>query len=228
MIELQNVTKVYKGGTVGLDDVSLKIGRGEFAFIVGSSGSGKSTLLKLLMKEHNVTKGSIHMNGQDVTDLKRSKVALLRQNMGIVFQDFRLLPNKTLFENVAFAMEVREMSVKDIRRQVPVALSMVGLGHKARCYPHQISGGEQQRTAVARAIVNHPPILLCDEPTGNLDPKTSWEIMNLLSEINHRGTTVVIATHDREVVDVMKKRVIEVSDGKIARDVKKGGYKYEA
>lgn len=228
MIELQNVTKVYKGGTVGLDDVSLKIGRGEFAFVVGSSGSGKSTLLKLLLKEHDATKGRIRLNGQDITDLKRSKISTLRQNMGIVFQDFRLLPNKTLFENVAFAMEVREMSVKEIRRQVPVALSMVGLGHKARCYPHQISGGEQQRTAVARAIVNHPPILLCDEPTGNLDPKTSWEIMNLLSEINHRGTTILIATHDREVVDVMKKRVIEIKGGKITRDVKKGGYLYEA
>ncbi|WP_105616841.1 cell division ATP-binding protein FtsE [Vallitalea okinawensis] len=227
MIELQNVTKIYKSGTVGLEDVSLKIGKGEFVFIVGSSGSGKSTFLKLLLKEIDVTKGRMKVNGQDVTRLKRRKIPELRQSMGIVFQDFRLLPKKTLYENVAFAMEVRELGVKEIRRHVPMALSMVGLGHKARCYPHQISGGEQQRTAVARAIVNNPQILICDEPTGNLDPETSWDIINLLSDINHRGTTVIIATHDREIVDVMKKRVIEIDGGKIARDEKKGGYRYE-
>lgn len=227
MIELQNVTKIYKNGVAGLKDVNVKFDKGEFVFLVGSSGSGKSTLLKLLLKEHDVTKGKIVVGHEDLTKLKRRKIPQLRQSMGIVFQDFRLLPKKTLYENVAFAMEVREASIKDIRRNVPMALSMVGLANKARYYPNQVSGGEQQRTAVARAIVNNPDILLCDEPTGNLDPETSWEIMNLLSDINRRGTIIVIATHDRDIVDAMKKRVIEIKNGEVVRDEKRGGYRNE-
>lgn len=225
MIEFQNVTKIYKNGVVGLEDINLKISKGEFVFLVGSSGSGKSSLLKLMLKEIDATKGKITIANANVTRLKRRKIPALRQKMGIVFQDFRLLPKKNLYDNVAFAMEVREATAKEIRRNVPMALSMVGLGTKARSYPHQVSGGEQQRAAVARAIVNNPHILLCDEPTGNLDPETSWEIINLLSDINRRGTTVVIATHDRDIVDSMKKRVVEIVNGRITRDEKRGGYR---
>lgn len=227
MIDIKDVTKIYDNGTVGLKDVNVKVDKGEFVFIVGSSGSGKSTLLKLLLKEVDVTKGNVIVDGTDITKLKRKNITKLRRGMGVVFQDFRLLPRKTVYDNIAFALEVIEASVKDIRRNVPMALSMVGLASKARSYPDQISGGEQQRTAIARAIVNNPPILIADEPTGNLDPATSWEIMRLLDDINRRGTTVIIATHDKEIVNSMQKRVIKLSQGSIVSDKQKGGYSDE-
>ncbi|NLP46250.1 MAG: cell division ATP-binding protein FtsE [Epulopiscium sp.] len=228
MIELQEVTKIYENGTVGLNNVSLFIDKSEFVFVVGSSGSGKSTLLKLLLKEEEATEGKLIVKGQDITHLKQKKIPYLRRELGVVFQDFRLLPNRTVYENVAFAMEVVEANHREIRRNVPMVLSMVGLAKKARAYPHELSGGEQQRTALARAIINRPAILLADEPTGNLDPHTAWEIMKLLNDINHRGTTIVMATHSKEIVDTMKKRVIALENGQILRDTKKGGYENEA
>ena len=224
MIELNDVTKIYKNGVIGIENFNLKIDKGEFAFIVGNSGSGKSTLLKLLLKELEASKGSVKINGDEIVGLKRKQIPKLRRSMGVVFQDFRLLPKKNIYENVAFALEVTESSIKDIRRNVPVALSMVGLAKKARMYPDQLSGGEQQRVALARAIVNDPQILIADEPTGNLDPSTSWEIMKLLDDINHRGTTVIVATHDKEIVNVMKRRVVELKHGKIIRDEQEGRY----
>lgn len=224
MIQLQHVSKTYSNGAIGLKNINLKVEKGEFIFIVGNSGYGKSTLLKLLMKELEPTEGKIWVNGKDITRCKRRHVPKLRRSMGVVFQDFRLLPKKTIYENVAFAMEVTESSIRDIRRNVPMALSLVGLANKARAYPHELSGGEQQRAALARAIVNNPALLLADEPTGNLDPKTSWEIMKLLRDINHRGTTVMIATHDKEIVNTMQQRVVTLDNGGIIRDIKKGGY----
>lgn len=227
MIELHNVTKTYENGVDALLNVSLKIEKGEFVFIIGTSGSGKSTLIKLLLKEVEPNHGEIIVNNKNITKLKKSKIPYLRRGLGVVFQDFRLLPNKTVYENVAFAMQIVEASPKEIRRNVPMVLSMVGLSRKARAYPNQLSGGEQQRTALARAIVNNPPILLADEPTGNLDPKTAWEIMKVLKDINSRGTTVVIATHDKDIVNKMKKRVIELQEGILVRDLPKGGYSDE-
>lgn len=227
MIELSDVTKIYQNGTVGLKDINIKIKKSEFVFIVGSSGSGKSTFIKLLLKEIEPTEGKIILDDEDITKLYRKKVPYLRRKLGVVFQDFRLLPNKTVYDNVAFAMQVVEAPQKEIRRNVPMVLSMVGLQKKARVYPNQLSGGEQQRTALARAIVNNPPILLADEPTGNLDPDTSWDIAKLLSDINHRGTTVVVATHAKEIVNNMQKRVISISSSQIVSDVEKGGYNYE-
>jgi cell division transport system ATP-binding protein len=228
MLRIENVTKVYPNGSEGIKNVSIRIEKGEFVFFIGSSGSGKSTLIKLLMKELNPTSGKITINGINTTDMKESQIPYLRRNLGIVFQDFRLLPNKTVYENVAFAMQVIEAPKKQIRRNVPTVLSLVGLSHKAKAYPNQLSGGEQQRTALARAIVNNPPILIADEPTGNLDPDTAWEIMQLLEEINKRGTTVVVATHAKDLVDVMQKRVVTLQHGVVVRDVKKGGYSDEA
>ena len=228
MLKIENVTKVYPNGSEGIKNVSIRIEKGEFVFFIGSSGSGKSTLIKLLMKELNPTSGKITINGINTTDMKESQIPYLRRNLGIVFQDFRLLPNKTVYENVAFAMQVIEAPKKQIRRNVPTVLSLVGLSHKAKAYPNQLSGGEQQRTALARAIVNNPPILIADEPTGNLDPDTAWEIMQLLEEINKRGTTVVVATHVKDLVDVMQKRVVTLQHGVVVRDVKKGGYSDEA
>lgn len=228
MLKIENVTKVYPNGSEGIKNVSIRIEKGEFVFFIGSSGSGKSTLIKLLMKELNPTSGKITINGINTTDMKESQIPYLRRNLGIVFQDFRLLPNKTVYENVAFAMQVIEAPKKQIRRNVPTVLSLVGLSHKAKAYPNQLSGGEQQRTALARAIVNNPPILIADEPTGNLDPDTAWEIMQLLEEINKRGTTVVVATHAKDLVDVMQKRVVTLQHGVVVRDVKKGGYSDEA
>ena len=228
MLRIENVTKIYPNGSEGLKNVSIRIEKGEFVFFIGSSGSGKSTLIKLLMKELNPTQGRIIINGINTTDMKRSQIPYLRRNLGIVFQDFRLLPNKTVYENVAYAMQVIEAPSKQIRRNVPTVLSLVGLSHKAKAYPNQLSGGEQQRTALARAIVNNPPILIADEPTGNLDPDTAWEIMQLLEEINKRGTTVVVATHAKDLVDVMQKRVVALENGRVVRDIKKGGYNDEA
>ncbi|OUQ60344.1 cell division ATP-binding protein FtsE [Tyzzerella sp. An114] len=228
MIQLENVKKVYPNGSQALKGVSIHIKKGEFVFIIGSSGSGKSTLIKLLLKELDPTEGKITINGIDTTNLARNEIPYLRRNLGVVFQDFRLLPNKTVYENVAFAMRVIEAPSRIIRRNVPTVLSLVGLQKKLRAYPNQLSGGEQQRTALARAIVNNPPILIADEPTGNLDPDTAWGIMNLLEDINSRGTTVVVATHAKDIVDAMQKRVITLKKGVIIRDVEKGGYDNEA
>lgn len=227
MIYLNNVSKTYPNGTVGIKPTSLSIEKGEFVFITGNSGSGKSTLLKLMLKEIEPTHGKISINNREITKLKRKQIPYLRRDVGVVFQDFRLLPNKTVYENVAFAMQVVQASNKEIRRAVPVVLGLVGLAKKARCYPHELSGGEQQRTAIARAIVNNSPILIADEPTGNLDPATSWEIMNLIQDINMRGITVIVATHEREIVNMMKKRVIEVNGGVIVKDMIGGGYEDE-
>lgn len=224
MIRLQNVTKIYPNGTTAMQNVSLTIEKGEFVFIVGNSGSGKSTLIKMLLKEVEPTDGRIIINNRDITKMKRRHIPYLRRDIGIVFQDFRLLSNKTVYDNVAFAMQVIEASAKEIRRTVPVILGLVGLAKKARCYPKELSGGEQQRTALARAIVNNSPILIADEPTGNLDPGTAWEIMKLLQDINRRGVTVVIATHEKEIVNTLRKRVIEIHDGQIVRDLVEGGY----
>ncbi len=228
MIELRDVSKVYSNGAVGLDNVSLTLEKGEFVFLTGNSGSGKSSLLKLLFKEIEPDKGKIIVNKEDITKLKRRQIPYLRRDLGMVFQDFRLLPNKTVYENVAFAMKIVGSSAREIRKNVPIVLGLVGLSRKARCYPNELSGGEQQRTALARAIVNNSPVLIADEPTGNLDPATSWEIMTCLSDINKRGVTIIMATHEREIVNTMKKRVIEISNGRVSKDVYEGGYDDEA
>ena len=226
MIKVDKVTKIYDNGAVAINNVSLDIKKGEFVFVIGSSGSGKSTFMKMLLKEVEPTEGKIIIDGVNINNIKRKEIPYLRRKMGVVFQDFRLLPSKTVFENIAFALQVTEAPPKSIRRNVPAILAMVGLTHKAKVYPNELSGGEQQRVALARAIINKPPILLADEPTGNLDPETAWEIMELLKEINARGTTVVIATHARDIVDEMKKRVITLQKGVILSD-KEGGYNYE-
>ncbi len=227
VIELRDVIKKYPNGTVALQDVNLKIEKGEFVFIVGQSGSGKSTLVKLLLKEEDPTEGEVYVNGYEVSVMDRREVPYLRRSLGVVFQDFRLLPNKTVYENVAFAMQITESLPKEIRRQVPMALALVGLSRKANMLPHQLSGGEQQRVALARALVNNPAVLIADEPTGNLDPETSYEIMKLLCEVNHRGTTVIVATHEKAIVDELKKRVVAINKGLIIRDQEKGLYKDE-
>ena len=228
MIHMNNVTKVYPNGSTGVENINLHINKGEFVFIVGSSGSGKSTLMKLLLKELDPTEGDIIINKVKTNELNRRQIPYLRRNLGVVFQDFRLLPNKTVYENVAFAMRVIEAPGRIIRRNVPAVLSLVGLGQKGRSYPNQLSGGQQQRTALARAIANNPPILICDEPTGNLDPETAYGIMKLLDDINKRGTTIVMATHARDIVDAMQKRVVTLHKGHIIRDIEKGGYSDEA
>ena len=227
MVELKNVMKKYPNGTIALQDINLKIDKGEFIFLVGQSGSGKSTLVKLLLKEEDATEGEVFVNGYDVTTMTRYEVPFLRRSLGVVFQDFRLLPNKTVYENVAFAMLITEALPKEIRRQVPMALALVGLSRKANMFPHQLSGGEQQRVALARALVNNPSLLIADEPTGNLDPETSWDIIKLLSEVNQRGTTVIVATHEKYIVDEMRKRVVAINKGLIVRDQEKGLYKDE-
>lgn len=227
MITIENATKIYENGVKGIDNLSFNVNRGEFVFIVGASGSGKSTLMKVLLKEQKLTEGRAIINDLDLGELNRREMPYYRRSMGVVFQDFRLLPNKTVYENVAFAMEVVEASKRDIRRSVPSVLAMVGLHKKHRAYPSQLSGGEQQRVALARAIVNKPPILLADEPTGNLDPETAWDIMHLLDDINKRGTTILIATHAKDIVDTMQKRVITLHKGNIIRDIEKGGYRGE-
>jgi cell division transport system ATP-binding protein len=229
MITLENVTKVYEdNGAVALQNVSLNIDKGEFVFVVGSSGSGKSTFIKMLLKEVDPTSGSLIIDDMDITTLKRKEIPYLRRKVGVVFQDFRLLPSKTVYENVAFAMQIVEASPKLIKKTVPQVLALVGLSKKAKAYPNQLSGGEQQRVALARAIINKPPILLADEPTGNLDPETAWEIMELLRDINLRGTTVVMATHAKDIVDRMQQRVVTMQKGVVLRDVMKGGYDDEA
>jgi cell division transport system ATP-binding protein len=224
VIEFKGVTKTFESGDMGLDDVSFQIGRGEFVFIVGHTGSGKSTALRLLIKEHEPTRGQIRVAGRDLAEIDRKKVPFYRRNLGVVFQDFKLLPNRTVYDNVAYALQVTGHSRKDIRAKVPDILRLTGLSLKLHNYPEQLSGGEQQRVSVARAFVNHPPLLLADEPTGNLDPETSVGIMQLLYRINRTGTTVVVATHDHAMVDRMRRRVIELSSGQIVRDERIGAY----
>lgn len=225
VIRLENVTKIYaRGARPALSSISLEIERGEFVFLVGASGSGKSTFLRLALREERPTSGTILVAGKDLSTLSSWKVPALRRQIGAVFQDFRLLPNKTVFENVAFALQVIGKPKHHIETVVPDVLEMVGLGGKEKRRPHELSGGEQQRVAIARAFVNRPPILLCDEPTGNLDPTTSLGIMRLLDRINRTGTTVVMATHDDEIVDQMRKRVIELSAGELVRDQHRGVY----
>ena len=224
MIQFENVSKIYDNGFPALNNVSFTIEKGEFVFLVGSSAAGKSTIIKLIMKEEDATEGSIMINGIDVCDLRRREVPYFRRTIGVVFQDYRLLPNKTVQENVAYAMEIVGASNKEIRKNVPSVLALVGLAHKAKMYPNQLSGGEQQRVAIARAIVNNPMVLIADEPTGNLDPDTASEIMDILMDINRRGTTIVMATHAEGIVNRMQKRVIVVEKGAIARDDARGGY----
>ncbi len=224
MIRFENVSKVYDNGFPALNNVSFTIEKGEFVFLVGSSAAGKSTIIKLIMKEEDATEGDININGIDVCDLRRKEVPYFRRTIGVVFQDYRLLPNKTVQENVAYAMEIIGAPTKEIRKNVPAVLSLVGLAHKAKMYPRQLSGGEQQRVAIARAIVNNPMVLIADEPTGNLDPDTASEIMAILEDINRRGTTIVMATHAESIVNRMQKRVIVIEKGVITRDEAKGGY----
>jgi len=224
MIRFENVSKVYKGDVVALDDVSLEIGKGEFVFLVGPSGSGKSTFLRLLLRDEIATSGRIVVAGRDIASLSNWKVPQLRRNIGTIFQDFKLLPSKTVYENVAFAAEVIGRPRAAIRSQVPQILELVGLNEKADRFPNELSGGEQQRVSIARAFVNRPLILLADEPTGNLDPETTDGIMRLLDRINRTGTTVVMATHDQQMVDRMRRRVIELSHGHLARDQARGVY----
>ena len=224
MIRLENVTKVYDGGSVAVSDVSLDMQKGEFVFLVGASGSGKSTLIRLLLRDEPVTRGKIWVAGKDITTLPKWKIPYLRRSVGTVFQDYKLLPSKTVAENVAFALEVLGRPQSVIAPQVDQVLDLVGLADKGGRYPRQLSGGEQQRVSVARAFVNRPPIMLCDEPTGNLDPKTSVGIMKLLDRINRTGTTIVMATHDHAIVDAMKRRVVALDDGKVTRDQESGRY----
>ena len=224
MIILEDVSKAYSTGAPALNGISLHVQKGDFVFIVGDSGSGKSTLIKLLLRELTPTAGNIVVNGTDVGKLKRRRIPKFRRNIGVVFQDFRLLKDRNVYENVAFAQRVIQVPTREIRKNVPAILSTVGLAGKYKAKPRQLSGGEQQRVALARALINNPPILLADEPTGNLDPKNSWEIMKLLEEINRRGTTVLVVTHNREIVNAMKKRVIKMKKGVIVSDEERGGY----
>jgi cell division transport system ATP-binding protein len=227
VIRFENVTKVYPGtARAALDNISLEVAKGEFVFLVGSSGSGKSTFLRLILKEARPSRGRVHVAGRDVARLSSWKVPQLRRQIGVVFQDFRLLPNKTVFENVAFALQVIGKPRHAIAHTVPEVLDLVGLSGKERRFPHELSGGEQQRVAIARAFVNRPAILLADEPTGNLDPTTSVGIMRLLDRINRTGTTIMMATHDDEIVDQMRKRVLELEDGRLVRDQDRGVYGY--
>ncbi len=227
MIVFDAVTKIYEPNVAALRDVSFVIEKGEFVFIVGASGSGKSTIIRLILKELEPTDGRIIVGGRDLTRLRRSKVPALRRNVGCVFQDFKLLPNRTAAENVAYALKVQGESSPGIRKKVPEVLGLVGLTSKMTSYPDELSGGEQQRVSIARAFVNHPPLLICDEPTGNLDPDTSVGIMQLLYRINRSGTTILMVTHDREMVDKMRKRVIALEEGRLARDERRGGYASE-
>jgi cell division transport system ATP-binding protein len=224
VVEFRDVTKIYDGGSVGLERASVKIGRGEFVFLVGATGCGKSTCIRLLMKELEPTKGEIDIAGKTLGEIPRSRVPYLRRNIGTIFQDYKLLPNRTVYDNVAYSLQVIGESRQEIRRKVPDILRMVGLSTKLHNVPNELSGGEQQRVSIARAFVNHPPLLLADEPTGNLDPETSIGIMQLIYRINRTGTTVIVATHDKEMVDKMRRRVIELREGRIVRDEQSGLY----
>lgn len=228
MIDFKNVTKIYEDtGVKAVDNVSFHIGKGEFVFLVGPSGAGKSTLTELMIREEVPTSGEITINDFNLSTLPKSKIPYLRRSIGMVFQDFRLLPDKTVYDNVAFAMQVIGATRREIRRNVPNVLTLVGLAHRARVRPGQLSGGEQQRVSLARALVNNPPVIIADEPTGNLDPETAKEIMQLLSDINKRGTTMLVATHAKEFVDNMQKRVLAIENGVLVRDEEKGAYGYE-
>ncbi|MCT4661461.1 MAG: cell division ATP-binding protein FtsE [Tissierellales bacterium] len=224
MIDFINVSMNYGSEKKVLDRVNLHIEKGEFVFLVGSSGAGKSTIIKLLMKEIEPTGGRIILNNKDITSVSNRKIPYIRRELGVVFQDFRLLPQKTVFENIAFAMEIVGASSRSIKRQVPIVLNMVGLQDKGNYYPAELSGGERQKVSIARAIINNPSVLVADEPTGNLDPNNAWEIMKLIKYINKRGTTVIMATHANQIVDMMKRRVIQIHDGKIIRDTQRGVY----
>lgn len=227
MIEMRGVYKKYPNGVIALNGIDVKINPGEFVYVVGPSGAGKSTFIKMMYREEKATKGTIVINGINVGKLKDKQVPLLRRNIGVVFQDFKLLPTLTVYENVAFALEVIEEHPKYIKRRVMETLDLVGLKHKARMFPSELSGGEQQRVAIARSIVNSPKVVIADEPTGNLDPETSWEIMKIFEEINMRGTTVVMATHNKDIVNRIKHRVIAIEGGVIVRDEERGEYGYE-
>jgi cell division transport system ATP-binding protein len=226
-VALRDVTVVYPGGNVGLDGVSLAIERGEFAFLVGATGCGKSTFIRLLLREVEPARGDVLVAGRNIGHLDRKRVPMLRRNVGVVFQDFKLLPNRTVYDNVAYCLQVIGASRREVRSKVPEILHLVGLSTKLHDYPDELSGGEQQRVSIARAFVNHPPLLLADEPTGNLDPETSIGIMQLLYRINRTGTTVVVASHDREMVDRMRRRVIELREGRVVRDERSGLYRQE-
>ena len=228
MLLMTDVSKTYPSGSVALRDVNIHIQPGEFVFVVGPSGAGKSTFIKMLFREVIPTTGNIYVNGVDLLELKEKEIPYLRRQLGIIFQDYRLLPDRTVYDNVAFAMQVIETPYRKIKRRVMSVLDLVGLRKRANSYPTELSGGEQQRVAIARAIVNDPLLVIADEPTGNLDPETSWDIMRIFSEINERGTTIVMATHDKEIVDNMEKRVIAIEKGSIVRDDLKGVYGYES
>jgi cell division transport system ATP-binding protein len=225
VVEFRDVTKVYDGGSVGLERATMRIGRGEFVFLVGPTGCGKSTCIRLLMKELEPTKGEISIAGRTLGDIPRGRLPYLRRNIGVVFQDYKLLPNRTVYDNVAYSLQVIGEPRQEIRRKVPDILRLVGLSTKLHNFPTELSGGEQQRVSIARAFVNHPPLLLADEPTGNLDPETSIGIMQLIYRINRTGTTVVVATHDKEMVDKMRRRVVELREGRIIRDEQSGLYR---
>ena len=227
MIEFKNVSKLYNNNVKALSDVSINIESGEFVFLVGPSGAGKSTFIKMILKEVEPTTGKVVVGETDLSKLTRKQIPYFRRKVGMVFQDFRLIPNLNVYENVAFAMKVVEASPREIRKRVPMVLSLVGLSHKYKMFPNELSGGEQQRVSLARAIVNNPNVLIADEPTGNLDPETAKEIMTLLDDINKAGTTVLMATHAKDIVDSMKKRVIAIEGGEIARDEKRGMYENE-
>ena len=228
MIHMKNVTKVYENGAVALNNINVDIRKGEFVFLVGSSGAGKSTFIKMLFREVLPTSGILTVNGRDVIRMANKEVPYLRRSLGVIFQDYRLLPEKTVYENISFAMQVIEAPRRLMQRSVNSVLDIVGLRDKYKCFPHQLSGGEQQRVAIARAIVNNPSIVIADEPTGNLDPETSWGIMDIFQRINAAGTTIVMATHDTTIVDAMQRRVIAIEDGQIVRDEAQGGYGYES
>ena len=227
LIQLKKVTKTYKTGVTAVYDLDLNIEKGDFVFIIGSTGCGKSTVIKMIYREERPTKGEIILGGKDISKVWNSKVYKIRRKMGVVFQDYKLLEKSTVYENVAFALEVFGLPKDEIHAKVIKALELVGLKNKVKSYPHQLSGGEQQRVAIARAIVNEPKLLICDEPTGNLDPDTSMEIMKVLEAINELGTTIIMVTHDREIVNKMKKRTILLEAGRILKDYEKGTYKYE-
>ena len=228
MLEMIDVSKIYPGGSVALQDINVRIEQGEFVFIVGPSGAGKSTFFKMLFREVLPSSGKVIVNGHDLVKMTDKEIPYFRRQLGIVFQDYRLLPDRTVYDNVAFAMQVIETPYRKIKRRVNDVLDLVGLRKRAHAYPTELSGGEQQRIAIARAIVNDPILLIADEPTGNLDPETSWEIMDIFREVNKSGTTIVMATHDREIVDEMEKRVIAIEHGHIVRDDAKGVYGYES
>jgi len=227
MIEMQDVNKKYPNGIMAANGLNILINQGEFVYVVGPSGAGKTTFIKMVYREERPTSGKVIVNGVDLSKVKNREVPFLRRNIGVVFQDFKLLPTLTVFENVAFALEVIEQHPQEIKKRVMEVLSMVGLKHKVRMLPSELSGGEQQRVSIARSIVNKPKVVIADEPTGNLDPETSWEIMNLLKEINTQGTTVIMATHNRDIVNTIKQRVVAIENGTIVRDEQQGEYGYE-